>query len=108
MNRRSKEPLFSMKKIIPMIRYPYGRTTLLKWLRDKKILQSDNTPYRHFINRGFFDYQTRIIKNRTGKSVIQPLVTLKGLAYLQKLVSKEFPICPPCIESSNNKSDSHE
>lgn len=102
MNRNTRDPLFSMKKVIPMIRYPYGRTTLFKWLRDKKILQSDNTPYRQYIDCGYFDYQTRIVNKESGKSVIQPLVTLKGLAYLQKLVSKEFPICPPCIENSNN------
>ena len=86
-----------------MIRYPYGRTTLLKWLRDKKILQSDNTPYRHYINRGFFDYQTRIINNGANKSVIQPMATLKGIAFLRKLVKEEYPDCP-CLERYSVKS----
>ena len=94
MNRRSKEPLFPMKKIIPMIRYPYGRTTLLKWLRDKKILQSDNTPYRQYIDRGYFDYQTCIVNKKSGKSVIQPMATLKGIAFLRKLVKEDHPDCP--------------
>jgi len=108
MNRRTKEPLFSMKKVIPMIRYPYGRTTFFKWLRDKKILQVDNTPYRQYIDRGYLKYRTRIINKVTGKSVIQPLATIKGLGFLQKLVDKEFPLCPPCNESDNTKSDNHE
>ena len=88
-----------------MIRYPYGRTTLFKWLREKKILQSDNAPYRQYIDCGYFDYQTRIIKNGTGKSVIQPIATLKGIAFLRKLVKEEYPDCPSQTMDSDNTND---
>ena len=109
MNQVSTIQSFTMKQALPMLPFPGGTIRLFKWMRSKKILQSDNTPYRRFIENGMFTYRSVQVPGKTApKNVTQPMVTLKGLAYLQKLVSKEFPICPPCIESVHNKSDSHE
>lgn len=32
-----------------------GRNRLIKWLKEKKILQNNNTPYQTYIERGYFE-----------------------------------------------------
>jgi phage antirepressor YoqD-like protein len=96
MERSSKEKTYTLKQAIPMIGFPHGRTTLFRWLRDKKILQKDNIPYRRYIDFGLFNYKMIVVNKSTDKRVAQPLVTVKGTLYLSKLVKKEFPLCPPC------------
>jgi phage antirepressor YoqD-like protein len=96
MERTSKEKTYTLKQAIPMIGFPQGRTTLFRWLRDKKILQKDNVPYRRYIDLGHFNYKMIVVNKSTGKRVVQPRITIKGTLYLSKLVRKEFPLCPPC------------
>ena len=91
-----------MKQALPMLSFPGGTVRLFRWLRAKKILQVDNTPYRRFIENKMFTYKSIQVPGKTStQNVVQPMVTLKGLAYLQKLANKDFPACPPCDEKAN-------
>lgn len=58
-----------------------GRNRLIKWLKEKKILQNNNTPYQTYIERGYFEvievkkdtvYGTRVFPKTviTGKGQI--------------------------------------
>ena len=44
-----------MSKIARDENIDIGRNRLIKWLKDKKILQNNNTPYQTYIERGYFE-----------------------------------------------------
>jgi anti-repressor protein len=98
MNTKNNSQQFTMKEARPMIGFPGGTIRLFKWLREKKILQKDNTPYQRYIDSGLLDYRCIQISDTKNSNSIQPVVTLKGIVYLQKIVNKDFPKCPPCDE----------
>ena len=68
-----------------------GRNTLFEFLRNKKILNQDNIPYQKYIDMGYF----RVIESKftipSGETKIslKTLVFQKGVAYINKLLSKE-------------------
>lgn len=68
-----------------------GRNTLFEFLRNKKILNQDNIPYQKYIDLGYF----RVIESKftipSGETKIslKTLVFQKGVAYINKLLSKE-------------------
>lgn len=79
---------FTMERVSKTI--GYGRNKLFRFLREQKILRSNNLPYQEFINRGYFNVRqysithlTQGIENKT-----QTLVTPKGMAYIHKLLCK--------------------
>ena len=71
-----------------------GRNNLFEFLRNKKILQSDNIPYQKYIDSGYF----RVIETKytipSGETKIslKTLVLQKGVAYINKLL-KENDCC---------------
>lgn len=63
----------------------YGRNTLYKLLRDKKIYTTKNLPYQSYINKGYFVVVESVHKNVISLVVtITPLGQQKLLAYLKK------------------------
>lgn len=44
-----------MAKIVRDENINIGRNRLIKWLKEKKILQNNNTPYQTYIERGYFE-----------------------------------------------------
>ena len=68
-----------------------GRNTLFEFLRNKKILNQDNISYQKYIDLGYF----RVIESKftipSGETKIslKTLVFQKGVAYINKLLSKE-------------------
>lgn len=67
-----------------------GRNTLFKLLREKKILTSDNVPYRRYLDRGYFKVIEKTIE--MGGQVInkpQTLVTPKGVDYIGRMVGQK-------------------
>lgn len=68
-----------------------GRNSLFEFLRNKKILQSDNIPYQKYIDLGYF----RVIETKytipSGETKIslKTLVLQKGVAYINKLLQEE-------------------
>ncbi|SEB15958.1 Phage antirepressor protein KilAC domain-containing protein [Thalassobacillus cyri] len=67
-----------------------GRNKLFKFLKQKKILMSNNTPYQTYIDRGYFVVKEKPIQ--MGGQVInkpQTYVTPKGVDYLDRLLQQE-------------------
>ena len=68
-----------------------GRNNLFEFLRNKKILQSDNIPYQKYIDSGYF----RVIETKytipSGETKIslKTLVLQKGVAYINKLLKEK-------------------
>ncbi|AOH54457.1 hypothetical protein ABE28_008840 [Peribacillus muralis] len=68
-----------------------GRNKLFVFLRENKILMSDNTPYQQYIDRGYFVVKEKPIE--MGSQVInkpQTYVTAKGVDYISKLLDKKI------------------
>lgn len=69
-----------------------GQNKLFKFLRDKKILKSDNIPYQEFIDRGYFRTieQKWTTPNGETRIYIKTLIYQKGLDYIRKLLNKKL------------------
>lgn len=67
-----------------------GRNRLFEFLRNSNVLQSNNIPYQKYIDAGYF----RVIESKyvtpTGETKIslKTVVFQKGVAYINKLLSK--------------------
>lgn len=67
-----------------------GRNKLFAYLRKKKILMLDNTPYQRFIDNGYFKVKEKSIdKGNFKKNVTQTYVTAKGINYISKILNKK-------------------
>jgi phage antirepressor YoqD-like protein len=68
-----------------------GRNNLFEFLRNRKILQSDNIPYQKFIDLGYF----RVIETKYTtpageiKISLKTLVLQKGVAYINKIMGED-------------------
>lgn len=79
---------FTMERVSKTL--GYGRNKLFHFLREQRILRSNNLPYQEYIDRGYFNVRqysithlTQGIENKT-----QTLVTSKGMAYIHELLRK--------------------
>jgi phage antirepressor YoqD-like protein len=59
----------------------WGRNNLFAFLRDQKILDSNNVPYREFQDRGYF----RVVEQTYSDSYAETHVSLKTLVYQKGL-----------------------
>ena len=67
-----------------------GRNTMYKYLRDIKLLKSDNIPYQQYIDSGHFVVKENTInKNGFNKLHTQTYVTPKGITYIEKKMKDE-------------------
>lgn len=80
-----------MAKIINNELFPMGRNRLIKWLKQKKILQSDRTPYQTYIDRGYFDV-VEVNKTTPYSTLlfVKPVVTGKGQIWIMEKLRKEY------------------
>jgi anti-repressor protein len=72
-----------------------GRNRYLQYLRDHKILMSrphqQNMPYQQYLDAGYFEVKEGMCENpKTGERELKahPLLTGKGLIWLQKFIAK--------------------
>lgn len=72
----------------------YGRNKLFAFLRDKKVLRTNNLPYQEYLDRGYFDVRQYSITHTTSgiENKTQTLVTPKGMAYIHKLLQEDGKI----------------
>lgn len=76
----------------------YGRNKLFAFLREKKIIRSNNTPYQEYIDRGYFAVKEKPIKMGDASfNYAQTFVTAKGVDYISKLIKK------PARKGNRNK-----
>lgn len=70
-----------------------GRTRLFYQLRQRGILMAGNLPYQQYIDAGYFRVVERVWRDQEQKphTTFKTLVTGKGLAYIQKLLTPPTP-----------------
>lgn len=80
-----------MKSVANVLNVPdIGRTNLFRFLREQKILMSDNRPYQEYIDRGYF----RVVEQKFDKGYgeiginIKTLVFQKGVDYIRKRLNE--------------------
>lgn len=76
-----------------------GRTRLFYQLRQRGLLMAGNLPYQQYIDAGYFRVVERVWRDPEQKphTTFKTLVTGKGLAYIQKLLT---PPAPPATEAA--------
>jgi len=69
-----------------------GRNNLFEFLREEKILQSNNIPYQQYVDREYFRVleQKYITPKGETKINIKTLVFQKGVEYIRKLIKEEY------------------
>lgn len=82
-----------------------GEHLFFDWLRRKGFLQPNNFPSQKMRDRDYFIVFNHIVESDFDPTLIYVTrIKIKGVAYLSKLVAKEFPLCPPCAETLKNNS----
>lgn len=68
-----------------------GRNRLIKWLKEKRVLQDNRTPYQSYIDRGYFQV-VEVKKDTTyGKRVfLKTVVTGKGQIWIVEKLRAEY------------------
>lgn len=102
---KSKFPLatFSINEVAKITRFPGGGYKLFEWLRKQGYLLLNNQPSQFQIDRNWFTLvYNSSIKNPAQSAIPVTRVTTIGLAGLEKVINKQFPICKPCEEQSKN------
>ena len=62
----------------------YGRNNMFKYLRNKKVLRNNNTPYQVHMDK------FKVIENgRDGHKIVQTLVNGEGIKYIIKILKKD-------------------
>lgn len=78
--------LFSMEEVAKILKLPFGRNTMLKELRAKKIFLESNTPKQNLINSGYFKVSEQIIDSGKFKKLVSTTyATSKGIGYIHKI-----------------------
>jgi phage antirepressor YoqD-like protein len=77
-----------MRNVAAALNIPgLGRTKLFALLREKKILDANNIPYREYQDRGYFRVVEKSWFDRKGESHVElvPLTLQKGLEYIIRI-----------------------
>lgn len=68
-----------------------GRNRLIKWLKEKKILKDNRTPYQTFIDRGYFDVVETKKETMYGTMVFpKTVITGKGQLWVIEKLREEY------------------
>lgn len=80
-----------MSKIARDENIAIGRNRLINWLKDKKILMDNNTPYQTYIDRGYFDV-VEVKKDTSYGSRVFPktVITGKGQIWIIEKLRAEY------------------
>lgn len=86
----NSKSLMSMAAVAKVLDKGIGRNKLYRFLRDKKVLMSDNLPYQTYVDRGYFKVvegsYTAGGSNMVSKTTY---VKQKGVDYIRKLLAAE-------------------
>ena len=97
MKRYNSELTFSIVEVAKMTNFPGGEHQFFTWLRKYGYLLENNHPSQVQINRGWFVLVSKVHNGvEIRRTIPVARVTLKGLAGLERVIKKAFPICPPC------------
>jgi anti-repressor protein len=80
-----------MAKLLNDEHIPIGRNKLFEWLRAKKILMSNNTPYQQYIDSGHFKVKEKVTETAYGTKIfVTTYITGKGQIYITEKLRKEY------------------
>ena len=97
MKRANSELTFSIAEVAKMTNFPGGEHKFFAWLRKYGYLLENNQPSQVQINRGWFVLVSKVLNGiELRRTTPVARVSLKGLAGLERVIKKAFPICPPC------------
>jgi phage antirepressor YoqD-like protein len=103
MGSNFQEITFSIAEVAKMTRFPHGEYKFFEWLRKHRFLLNNNQPSDFQIKRGWFVLESKKVGMCTNlREIPVSRVTSKGLAGLEKIINRSFPLCPPCAESLKN------
>ena len=72
---------------------PIGRNKLFEWLRNNKILMSNNIPYQKYVNGGYFQIKESVYDTPYGVKTQQTTyVTGKGQIFITEKLRSEFTL----------------
>lgn len=81
--------VFSFEEVCKILKLPYGRNTMMQYLRDSKVLLKSNTPNQKFITNGYFKVVETLYENDNFKKLISTTyATQKGIGYIHKILNK--------------------
>ena len=84
----------SMAKLAANNGLPMGRVRLFRWLREKRILMSNNLPYQRYIERGYFSIREKTWQlGGEIRTYRQTLVTGKGQEFILRKLREEACVC---------------
>lgn len=92
---------FTMERVSKTL--GYGRNKLFEFLREIKVLRSNNMPYQEFLDRGYFDVRQYSITHMTSgiENKTQTLVTPKGMSYIHDKLVQHGKISRPSDQQAN-------
>ena len=96
----SRENCYTMNDLCKVLNIKgYGRNNMFKYLRNKKVLRNNNTPYQRFVDK------FKVIENKNQKGYINPqtLVNGEGVKYIVKLLQEDNIIKEVDLEEINEK-----
>lgn len=80
-----------MAKIAQGENISIGRNRLIKWLKEKKVLKDNRTPYQTFIDRGYFDVVETKKETMYGTMVFpKTVITGKGQLWVIEKLRTEY------------------
>lgn len=81
----------SMADVAKVLDMGIGRNKLFSYLREKKILMSDNKPYQEYIDRGYFRVIEQKFDRGYGETSInfKTLVFQKGVDHIRKMLQED-------------------
>jgi phage antirepressor YoqD-like protein len=97
MKIKLRQITFSIEEVAKMSHFPGGEKKLFVWLRKYGYLLLNNYPSQPQIDREWFVLAK---KNCDAEhkhiGILTPRVTSKGLAGLERIFKRAFPVCKPC------------
>jgi len=78
-----------MASVAKVLNMGIGRNKLFEFLRNKKVLQSNNQPYQRYIDSGYFRVIEQKYQNSQGETHIsfKTIVYQKGIDFIRKLLN---------------------
>lgn len=86
------DDLSDMRSVAKLLNLTKGSITLYKILRDEHILDQNNLPYQQYLNRNYFVVKEKLIRKNSFEKLHKfPLVTQKGIDYINRLIMQKYP-----------------
>ena len=91
-NGRELQSLGVVAKLLCTDEFAIGRTQLMAFLRDEKVLLKDNTASQRYVISGCFNVRYKSVIDGEGELIYKPvtLVTGKGFMFIKRLVDKKY------------------